>query len=430
MHKINEKDNVVRTDRSIIKQQKKLEKEKLYQKFDEIFLECGQEAYISIVPFRARKADMKKLFKEGRFLLIYEKHGEGAFKKYRNKILKEDIYYETGNKFRGEITKLRRELHTKMRRIISTGLGLVVGSNMLVAGTSEIGKIIDKNLHIKEINQYIDSINEYADSVKKSEFTDLQIIMKVMDDMWNSIDGYGNPEKDLQGYMGLDISQNGVGVCRNMAEDCARKYNAINPKYNARVIAVNVQNYDERQSANIRTFEAQEQKENNIKGDINDNFKINGQEAINKINNGINYIIGNHAVVLMEIPSDKIQVVVDPTLIAVGVYKNGEINIFNSTGKDGMKFDRRPNSDPILSGIESIYFPQQYIKSFYKSELSEEELEKKYGIQAQNKALEVIRQSPEKSWIDKIKEYYKDVDIRKEIPGKAEYAINKEKEER
>ena len=48
--------------------------------------------------------------------------------------------------------------------------------------------------------------------------------------MWKEIDGYGEPELDAFGYYRLDI-ENGVGMCRHMADDIAYKLNEINKDF-------------------------------------------------------------------------------------------------------------------------------------------------------------------------------------------------------
>ena len=89
------------------------------------------------------------------------------------------------------------------------------------------------------IEQYDKKIEEYALKVKELNLTDFQIVMKVMDDMWSSIKGYGEPTEDIIGFQRLDfLEDDGVGVCRNMADDFTAKLNAINPEFHARNMVV------------------------------------------------------------------------------------------------------------------------------------------------------------------------------------------------
>lgn len=79
----------------------------------------------------------------------------------------------------------------------------------------------------------------------------MEIIMRVMKGMHERIRGYGEPEIDAVGYEGMDVmKENGIGVCRNMAENAADEFNEINPEYNARVVALYT-NEGEAEGANI-----------------------------------------------------------------------------------------------------------------------------------------------------------------------------------
>ena len=46
------------------------------------------------------------------------------------------------------------------------------------------------------------------------------------------------------------------------------------------------------------------------------------------------YIIGNHAVTLVDIPEDNIILVVDTTNPSIGIYKDGSIKMFNPGGEN------------------------------------------------------------------------------------------------
>lgn len=207
--------------------------------FDIIYLKYGQKIYKKYVPFKYRHANMENLLECGRFLEAYIKHGKSACYIYDAYIKKCDIYYETGSKIKSSICSLKINL----KRIIEVILASVifVSSTFVADITNEINKI--KKIEIKKygrnIDEYLDDIKEYSEKIKSYNLTDLQIIMKIMDDMWNNINGYGKPNIDLVSYPGLDLAtEDATGVCRNMTDDMARKLNAINKKYKAESIIV------------------------------------------------------------------------------------------------------------------------------------------------------------------------------------------------
>ena len=89
--------------------------------------------------------------------------------------------------------------------------------------------------------------------------------------------------------------------------------------------------------------------------------------------------------------------------------------MFNSTSGSEIEYDAKQYmtwlgvSEGYKEGIECI---DDYFKSFEKSKLSEEELKQKYGLEAQNKALEEVRK------IQKVKEESKKNQFKEELTVK------------
>ena len=97
--------------------------------------------------------------------------------------------------------------------------------------------------------------------------------------------------------------------------------------------------------------------------------------------------------------------------------KHGEIKMFNSKTDNGMNIDRNIFGEELLCGLDMQNFPKEYFQSFLSTDLSEEELEKKYGVEAQNEALIKIRLKDEKNFINVIKQYYdnKGINVQEEF---------------
>lgn len=168
-------------------------------------------------------------------------------------------------------------------------------------------------------------INQYADNVSKMGLTDLELFMKLQDDMYNSIQGYGNPKLDIDGYFGVDIGQDyGTGVCRNMADDIVHKLNAINPDYNARMFIVKAE------SGNFDEPDIHKNVEPVIwaKGTRFDNTQIRSIVSMANLvtaNDDVFNVLGNHAVVAVDLKKDNLTLIIDPTNTCLGVFKDGEI---------------------------------------------------------------------------------------------------------
>ncbi len=221
----------------------------------------------------------------------------------------------------------------------------------------------------KEIEAYNDKIEEEANEINSLNLNHVQVFMNVIDNMWQNIKGYSEPDKDISGFLELDLAtEEGYGICRNMASDVAKKLNKVNPEYNAIAVRVLTEKY-----------------EINFNNSIKDN-----------IENLADNFAGNHKVVLATIPEDNLVVAIDPTWKTLGVCENGNIKIFYSN-----KEEKIFNIKEIYSILDFkscngyevlIEGSQHYIKSFTQPNLTPEQIKDKYGKQAQQIALKEVRE--------------------------------------
>lgn len=199
-----------------------------------------------------------------------------------------------------------------------------------------------------------------------------------------SIEGYGEPQKDITGFLRLDLmNEDGVGVCRNMADDVAAKLNEINPEFNARILYVTMNDGDyylcniQRKFANDSASSSSSSNENNDTEE--NNFVTDVLENI--------YEVANHAVVLFDMPGEDITMIADPTNPSLGLFKNGEIYMFSKP--DGKGYSPAAFSQS-LTGFEGLNdYGNTKIESYF-SKGDIEVLREKYGIDAENKALEEV----------------------------------------
>lgn len=366
---------------------KKVAKLKSEEKYDEIYLQFGSKIYNRNVPKKYRKQDLKKLTEEGRYLDIFHKYGEDEY----NKILIKSMYNEIkANKgiIRAIIWRAKQHIFNGLQILgISTALLLPIGTTGIAIEASEQ---IDNNSteYKQQISEYNKRIDDYANEIQSMKLEDLEIFMKVMDDMWGSIKGYGEPEKDIMGFFELDLAtEDGVGVCRNMASDIAKKLNAIDPKYNARIMNVYLGEDGDYQIADIKR---------NI---IESNDTVVGEESeiADDMLDNIVKVVGNHMVTLVDIPEEKLTLVLDPTNPGIGVYQNGKIIMLNSDSENGKNYSAKEFANVVfINGIDSgTTVAEGYISSFQRPNLTMEEIKEKYGVDAQNKALEEVRNENE-----------------------------------
>lgn len=353
-------------------------------KYDEIFQNYGQLAYNIAVPNKHRKAEIKHLMKEGRFEDIYRKHGSEAYTKNISKMRATDVYNETKSRTKSITNRIRNVVRTKIAPVFLSTLLLAPPT---VGVTSEMGNkaIIEENkiTYSEELERYNARISEYKNEVNAMNLTDTQIFMKVMSDMWSEIDGYGENDNDILGFLRLNLQEDGKGVCRNFADDVTAKLNAINPEYNARNLNVYIEN-NEYILANIDRKIVES----------NDTVMSSEQEEQNKQQNldfasKVTKLLGNHTVTVVDIPGKNVSLVLDPTNPSIGVFLDGKVHMFSTPDGKGIYPTKLGNF--FGDGIESVFDLEiTEMKSFLPTEQSLEELEAIYGTEAQNEALEYL----------------------------------------
>ncbi len=374
----------------------KVSKERIKQlkrdkKYNEIYIEFGMEVYNKYVPTYVRQADLRKLKQEGRYEDIYNKYGETKY----YAVLKDAMYKEikeTKGTLKAILYKTGQKISSTAKRLgFTTAFSFLSLSSILALGTESV---IKENAvkYESEIEDYNTNISNYANKVNSKELNDVQIFMKVMDDMWENIKGYATPQKDIFGFFELDLAdEEGYGVCRNMANDIAKKLNEINPKYNARSITVKIGENGYYEMADIErnvleTNEtiATEEKENNEQKEQND-----------IVSNVVLEIFGNHAVTLVDMSEYNLTLVLDPTNPGIGIYKDGQIIMLNSAKENGLEYEAKEYVNGVVykGGIDGIInTTQDYINSYKKPTLTFEEIEEKFGVEAQNVALKEVRE--------------------------------------
>lgn len=365
-----------------------LEQLKKDKDYEQIFRQFGQKEFLNSVDRKYKKQDIKKLQKEGRFEDIYVKYGEKTYNKYLRKFKQKEIEDAYGKRsfkaLKGRIKLIGAALLTAAG--IGYGTKEYVQPTLAAANyniqSGENYREESKKGYEELIQEYEKSIIRYAENVNKLNLTDFETIMKVQEDMWATIEGYNDPEIDIAECFGLDIWSSKKGICRNMADDVARKLNAINPEYNARVCTVYTKEkviIKENVKVNTQYFKLQNTKHDyeGIKWALPNYMEREKMKS-------------NHVVVLVDIKKENITLVIDTTNMYIGTFQNGEISILNAIQeeKDNV-MERTPWYDSYYCDNESIWdIPKEYAKSFLPTKLSKGEIEEKYGVEAQNSALD------------------------------------------
>ncbi len=354
------------------------------KKYDEIYQKYGRETYLRVVSNKHQIRDIDKLMDEGRFFELYEKYGEKIYLYYLHEMKKVDVENELGIKFKFNNYLFFENMTQNLKIIRNQAAKVMLGLTIVSGGfstmiSSQYDQVIENNSKVyqSEIKDYDEEIKTYAEHINSMNLSDLEIIMKVMNDMWNSIDGYKTPDMyDAIGYPRLALYMDGYGVCRNMADDFTARMNAINPNYEA---------------CNLNVY-LKEAEINNIRrttlvnyNSIADNSEQ--EENIDYKSEIISNLTGNHMVSCIKLKEDDVLLIVDPTNPSIGVLKNGEITMLSNQMMKGIKIKPIGN---LMLGSDNR---KEYLKKLTESLFTAGDintLKEKYGITSQNETLEEI----------------------------------------
>ncbi len=354
------------------------------KKYDEIYQKYGRETYLRVVSNKHQIRDIDKLMDEGRFFELYEKYGEKIYRDYLREMKKVDVENELGIKFKFNNYLFFENMTQNLKIIRNQAAKVMLGLTIVSGGfstmiSSQYDQVIENNSKVyqSEIKDYDEEIKTYAEHINSMNLSDLEIIMKVMNDMWNSIDGYKTPDMyDAIGYPRLALYMDGYGVCRNMADDFTARMNAINPNYEA---------------CNLNVY-LKEAEINNIRRTTLVNYNTiadnsEQEENIDYKSEIISNLTGNHMVSCVKLKEDDVLLIVDPTNPSIGVLKNGEITMLSNQMMKGIKI--KPVGNLMLGSNNR----KEYLKKLTESLFTAGDintLKEKYGITSQNETLEEI----------------------------------------
>lgn len=376
---------------------------KKQEKYNQIYLDYGAEAYQKYTPSKVKKAELKKFKKEGRYEDIYNKYGPAEHEKILVKAMYEEI-----KEAKGPLKAILWNIGKKLK--IATAYTALIAATSATTLTGMAMSDAEKNIknnaieYAADIEQYNNKINKYANEINEMNLTDVQVFMKVMDDMWGSIKGYKTPELNLSGFYELDLAtEEGYGVCRNMASDVAKKLNAINPEYNARVIPVGMGD-TYYQIANITRTVLQE----------NETVSEHEGEETETSPDILAKIFGNHMVTLVDVKEDNLTLVLDPTNPGIGIYKDGDIIMLNpvhdATSDDKIEYEAKEYTSAVIirgEGMQGVVDTiKDYFSTYEDANLTFEQIEEKYGLEAQNTALDEVREmskTEQEKFVDSLK---------------------------
>ena len=355
------------------------------KKYEEIYLQYGASEYRKCTPIFYRLKDIERLLREERYYALYEKHGETVYTFLTPYIKNRDIQNELG------YDPLDKKIETFESKLKETALAIALSAlilNMtsdgaLIAGLNAVNNkdYSSDEKFVQMMTEYDSSIEEYASYINSLGLSDLEVITKVMIDIWANIYGYNGKVEGYSNdinYSRLAIYTYGYGVCRHLADDFTARMNAINPEYKAFNMCVYMQ--DSFELSNIDRFW--------FPKDLpNEEADLGLPKPVREF---IKSKIGNHMVTCLTIPNTDIHLVVDVTNPSIGVLKNGHIVMLTEKDVDPLVPMHDSNMGYKWKNKEELLrYLEYYLQSFlYSQDLVK--LKEKYGTSAQNEAIKKV----------------------------------------
>ncbi len=343
---------------------------------NELAKELGVEESISRAPYFLVPRDGKIAPTDKRVMLGHSISSRIKYKKMFKQMADGDKITIKGfnTKMLKIPSKAKKQMAIKALSTILIGVSLALPIDTLGMKAMNVSNAL---FYAKQIEDYETRMNNYANELRDMNLTDLQLIMKIVDDMHSNIKGYDNPEIDAIGLWRLDAGKSSsTGVCRNMADNVTYILNQVNPNYNARNMFVRMN------TSGIDVADV----ERKINFEYADSLERQGELAPS--------FIANHAIVVFDVPNQNYSLVVDPTNPAIGVLADGKIIMLND-------MQGEMTYTPISELTYGIDYHLGIIKNLRNmgehstsTDIDIEELRQQWGKDAQNSALQEVREIP------------------------------------
>ncbi len=233
-------------------------------------------------------------------------------------------------------------------------------------------KIVSYNRYTnsEDLDVYNKFLNEYVAQINSLELNDIEIIIKVMSDIWSEVKGYGVPKETVIGLYNLSFIREGVGVCTSFADEFTNRMNKINWEYNARNVILKNMN-------------------NDVKIDRIDVDRVIIESDDEKSNNLDNYT--KHMVTAIDLPDKDVTLIVDTTNLMLGILKNGKVYMFNCN-EYLFNYDIEDNYTYTNEKLFEVL--STYLKSFFCSTNDIMSLGNQFGIESQKETYDFVEDLP------------------------------------
>lgn len=343
-----------------------------------------------------KEIEYMKLKDENRF---YDISNEHSFRFNEKKAMNFESKMETGKKFNKKLFNLRdflvysdkkRKLEKLKKSFIesTTKVGIIIYTSVYITSCfSRLEITGDKNYKETEklVKEYDANLKEYASKFNTDNMSSIDIIMTVMNDI-RSNTYYGYPEENISyDYPRLTLNEyNNIGVCRHMADKFTTIMNLIDPRFEAKNLAVTIDS--ECDNFEFPDIERPISKEYLEMLKSSDERNVEEETFLEKLGNKI---FANHLVTILKPIEDDCYLVVDVTNPSIGVLDDMKIYTFNAEQYEFLEYSP---ATQVLAYNDTFETVNKEVLSSMVEDIDIEELDNKYGLEAQNKVLKKIKE--------------------------------------
>lgn len=328
------------------------------------------------------KEKIEKLRSENRYFEL-SNINMVSFKKTKNF----ESILETGKKFNSLEFGIRdffiyrnvKNMFYKPKKIFKYALGLIAFFTATTLGISELDKSIMSSEEKEIVLEYDKKLEEYVSKFDTNTMSTLEIIMTVMNDI-RSNTRFGKTDVDVAGYnfrLALN-DENDIGVCRHMADKFTTIMNMIDPRFDAH-------NFLNDLNQDCEGFVLCNIEHPTLKPSTSASVIPKKETLVDKIKDKLD---ANHMISILKPIDANYYLAVDVTNPSIGVIVDGEIYMFNSNSSDFV--DYRPLSQMLFTYNSFQQVNRELILSYFRN-IDLNELNEEYGLEAQNKVLEKIK---------------------------------------
>ena len=333
------------------------------------------------------KQDKDNLIKDYRFLELCQKYSYVGNKLYK-KMYKAEFEYETGEKYTIKNLKkydLKKEKFYRIYKdtIIKKAifyaslpfafLGLL---NLLSASVNGLSEISNSKI-IKEYDEKL-----VKDVEKYNNMSDSEMVVSLLDDI-RSNTYYEDKGDDFaigNNYRLVLNDNNNHGVCRHMADKYTNSINLISDDYKAFNMIVYLKPDSHIILNNTIGLEKLDPEWKHPADVEQPKLRVHIIDIATKF-------FGNHQVSVIWSDKYNCYLVIDPTNPSIGVLEDGKIRMLNYDTTEFIEY--RPTGQYLFYAGDNYIRANKALYESYKYDVDYDALKEEYGLDAQNKILEI-----------------------------------------